>query len=102
MNLDDAELAHPPGHRRRGASRDDRDLDAGAPRGLYGQSVTDVKVLDLLARGAVDEDAVGEDAIHVENQEADPGSPPPGAARSRAPSGHLRLHTILARRISWM
>src|SRR6266481_3133888 len=97
VHLDDPELAHPAGHRRRGAARYDRDLDAGAPRGLYRQPVMDVEALDLLARSAIDQDAIREDAVHVEDQEPDPGGPAGGVPRGRLP-----LHTILALRIAWM
>src|SRR5215470_15879053 len=53
-----------------------------------GEAVVDVEALRLLAGGAVDEPAVGEHSVHVEDEQAD--------ARGAGSGGH----TILASRMS--
>src|SRR3990172_4459507 len=93
MDLANAELGHPARHRARRAPGDHPDLEPGPEGGLKRPAVMDVEALDLLAADAIEEPAVGEDAIHIEDQEAD--------ARGASRGGP---HTILARRMScrWM
>src|SRR5260370_20048952 len=88
VHLGDAELGHAPGHRGGGPRGEHRDLQPRLPRGDQGQAVVDVEALGFLAGGAVEEPAVGQHPVDIEDEEADAGSAGSGG------------HTILASRMS--
>ena len=71
-----AELPHAAIDRRRGAPADDSDGDAGGQQTLHRAAVQGIERLHLLVVRAVVQPAVGEHAVHVENQQ-------PHAADSR-------------------
>src|SRR5262249_34086751 len=91
VDFADAELRHPTGDRRRGSSRDDSDREAGPSRLDHGEAVLDVEALVMLAGWSVVKSPVGQDSIHIEDEEPD--------ARRRL--SRDTLHRILARRMSW-
>ena len=74
--------------RRGAAPGEDADLEPGALRQLERQAVADVEDLELLAPGAVDQAAVGEHAVDVEEQPLQ--GPRRGGRTRRSDSASLR------------
>ena len=68
----DGELTRAVGDRFRGAPGNDRARDAGVLQHLHTVAIEDVEGLERLAAGADVERAVGEDAVDVEDREAQP------------------------------
>jgi len=66
----DAELPAAARDGRRPASRNDGDADPRARQGPQSVAILDVEALQLLAADPVVQAAVGEDAIDIQNQQA--------------------------------
>jgi len=54
-------------------------MDPGPSQQVQGEPIADAEPFERLAGPAVDEDAIGQDAVHVENEQADRFEPLPDA-----------------------
>lgn len=72
-HVGNGEFAAATRHRRRAAPGYDGDIDAGMRQRLQSVAVLDVEALQLLAARAVIQAAIGEHAIHIQDQQANRG-----------------------------